>query len=124
MRTELTQTIINLAVGVRYEQHRREKRGIVTHRRNESDKTNLHDSQGARPQHVKVSVYLTFVSLLYLEELGSRSVLGAFVMLLVGVEYDRQGFVAVSYLILGRGIGQVEHGTVFNVSYELDGNGQ
>lgn len=41
-------------------------------------------------------------------------------MLLVGVENDGQGSVAFSYLVLGSGAGQIEHGTGSNVSYKRD----
>lgn len=55
---------------------------------------------------------LTFISLLDVEKFGGRSVLGAFVLLLVGMKNDGESSVALPYLALGRGIGQVEHGTV------------
>jgi hypothetical protein len=56
-------------------------------------------------------VNLTFIRLLDVEEFGGSGVLGAFVVLLIGVENDGQGSVAFSYLVLGSGAGQIEHGT-------------
>lgn len=54
----------------------------------------------------------TFVSLLNVEKFGGGGVLGAFVLLLVGMEYDGECSVAFPYFVLGRSGGQVEHGTV------------
>lgn len=59
-----------------------------------------------------MSVKLTFIRLLYVEECSGGSVLGALVVLLVGVKYDGQCPVAFAYLVLRGCVGQVEHGTV------------
>lgn len=64
--------------------------------------------------------YLTFIGLLDVEEFRGSGVLGAFVVLLIGVENDGQGSVAFSYLILRSGAWQIEHGTGSNVSHERD----
>lgn len=55
---------------------------------------------------------LTFIGLLDVKKSRGSGVLGAWVVLLVGVKYDRQGFVALSYFALGCGTRQVEHSTV------------
>lgn len=64
------------------------------------------------------TVNLTFISLLDIEKCRGGGVLGAFIVLLVGVENDGQGSVAFPYLGLGSSIGQVEHGTESDVSKE------
>lgn len=67
-----------------------------------------------RPRRLGAPVNLTFISLLDVEKFGSRSVLGAFVVLLVGMKNDGECSVAFPYLGLGCGAWQVEYGAVSN----------